>query len=90
MTLTDKAERRALIAEGIRQQGRGDFYETNRATPRTTPLNTFQKWADDYARAFGLIVIPCGNWVTIYQGSTSREAMSAKGVQAICAELCNV
>lgn len=49
-------------------------------------LNSFQKWAMDYARAFGLIVTPFSNWVMIAdRAGALNEAMTAQGVQAICA-----
>lgn len=47
-------------------------------------LNSFQKWASDYARAFGWIVVPYGNWVILDDGDVRYEAMSAERVQEIC------
>ncbi len=47
--------------------------------------NSFQIWADRYARAFGFQVESCGNWVTLHKGGHDFEIMSAQGVQDICA-----
>lgn len=47
-------------------------------------LNSFQKWARDYAGAFGLTVSPKGNWVVLVKGLVQVECMSAAGVQAAC------
>lgn len=47
-------------------------------------LNTFQRWASDYARAFGWIVTPKGNWIEMARDGETHEVMSAEGVQALC------
>lgn len=49
-------------------------------------MNSFQKWADDYARAFGFIVTLRGNWVELHKDGKTIECMSVQGVQAACAE----
>lgn len=47
--------------------------------------NRFQKWADNYARAFGFVVEPRGNWVALYKdGVEIAECMTVAGVQALC------
>ena len=46
--------------------------------------NRFQKWAGDYARAFGFQVTLKGNWVELHKGGETYECMSVQGVQAIC------
>lgn len=84
MTTAEQHERRRLLAHGERQQARASFYEANPA-PRAPILNSFQQWASDYARAFGLIVTPFANWVMIAApDGTLTEAMTAQGVQAFC------
>lgn len=53
----------------------------------TETANRFQKWADDYARAFGFTVSPIGNWVTLNRdGEKPIECYTAAGVQAACGE----
>jgi hypothetical protein len=47
-------------------------------------LNSFQKWASDYGRAFGFIVTPCGNWVKLARDGIEAECMGAQGVQQAC------
>ena len=47
--------------------------------------NSFQKWADDYARAFGFIVRPFANWVILERDGQPIEVMSVRGVQDLCA-----
>ena len=47
-------------------------------------MNSFQNWADIYARTFGFTVTPVGNWVTLHKDGASVECMSAKGVQLCC------
>lgn len=47
-------------------------------------MNSFQQWADDYARAFGFVVILKGNWVELVKDGTTIECMSASGVQLAC------
>lgn len=42
-------------------------------------MNSFQKWADDYARAFGFIVTPVANWVRVSKGAIDQHVYSAKG-----------
>lgn len=49
-------------------------------------MNSFQKWADDYARAFGFIVSLRGNWVELHRNGETTECMSAQGVQAVCSK----
>lgn len=48
--------------------------------------NTFQKWADDYARSFGFLVTLRGNWVELHKDGETFECMSVQGVQDICAK----
>lgn len=50
-------------------------------------MNRFQKWADDYARAFGFIVTMKGNWVEIRGGNQTIECMSVQGVQDACRQI---
>lgn len=47
-------------------------------------MNSFQKWADDYARAHGFVVTLTGNWVELHKGDISETCMSAQGVQSVC------
>lgn len=47
-------------------------------------MNSFQKWADDYARAHGFTVGLTGNWVTLYKDGESEELMTVSGVQLHC------
>ncbi|CAK7259113.1 MULTISPECIES: hypothetical protein [unclassified Shinella] len=47
-------------------------------------MNSFQKWADDYARAFGFVVTLRGNWVELHKDGKTYECMSVQGVQAVC------
>jgi hypothetical protein len=83
MTRTEKEERRRLLADGLRQQGRALFYEAN--PPLPAQLNSFQRWASDYARAFGLSVTPFSNWVMIAAPDGSlAEVMTSQGLQAFC------
>ncbi len=60
----------------------------NRAIAEGAPvyvnINAFQKWADDYARAFGFTVTLKGNWVELTRNGETIECMSAEGVQAAC------
>lgn len=47
--------------------------------------NRFQKWADNYARAFGFVVVPQGNWVVLFKdGIEIAECFTVAGVQACC------
>jgi hypothetical protein len=48
-------------------------------------MNSFQKWADVYARAFGFVVAPKGNWVELHRNGQIHECMSVAGVQKVCA-----
>ncbi|ODT60974.1 MULTISPECIES: hypothetical protein [Paracoccus] len=50
----------------------------------TMTMNSFQKWADDYGRAHGFIVLMTGNWVTMLKDDLSEVCHSAAGVQAVC------
>ena len=50
----------------------------------TATLNRFQKWADDYARAFGFVVVPHANWVDLHRNGETIECMTAEGVQRAC------
>ena len=47
-------------------------------------MNSFQKWADSYARAFGFVVTLKGNWVELTRNGETIECMSAAGVQTAC------
>lgn len=47
-------------------------------------LNSFQKWADAYARAFGFVVTTRGNWVDLNRDGHSHECMTTAEVQRIC------
>lgn len=47
-------------------------------------MNQFQAWASDYARAFGFIVTPRGNWVNLTRAGETTECMSVEGVQQAC------
>jgi hypothetical protein len=47
-------------------------------------MNQFQKWAHDYARAFGFIVTTRGNWVELHRNGETIECMSVQGVQEAC------
>lgn len=49
-------------------------------------MNSFQKWADDYARAHGFIITLRGNWVELHKDGRSIECMSADGVQRACSQ----
>jgi hypothetical protein len=49
--------------------------------------NSFQKWAQDYARAYGFQVDLTGNWVSLYINKHSIECMSTRGVQEACANI---
>lgn len=45
--------------------------------------NSFQKWAADYARAFGFIVTPRGNWVELHKDGERFECFTVRGVQEV-------
>lgn len=47
-------------------------------------MNSFQKWAGDYARAFGFVVTLRGNWVELLKDGETFECMSVQGVRAAC------
>lgn len=47
-------------------------------------MNSFQKWADSYARAFGFVVTMRGNWVELHCNGHTIECMSVAGVQKAC------
>lgn len=46
--------------------------------------NSFQKWAMDYARAYGFAVTTKGNWVELHKDGQTHECFSVQGVQQIC------
>lgn len=48
--------------------------------------NSFQKWASDYASAFGFTVSLLGNWVVLHKDGRAVECMSVQGVQQACKE----
>lgn len=48
-------------------------------------LNTFQRWACDYARAYGLPARPFCNWVIVTRDGQDIEVMTAQGLQDLCA-----
>jgi len=52
--------------------------------------NTFQRWANDYARAFGFIVTLQGNWVKIHKDGESQDCLSVSGMQAACGKYTNL
>ena len=49
-------------------------------------MNSFQKWASDYARAFGFVVTMRGNWVELHKDGKTHECLSVAGVQKVCEE----
>lgn len=48
-------------------------------------LNTFQRWACDYARAYGFPARPFCNWVIVTRDGQDIEVMTAQGLQDLCA-----
>ena len=63
----------------------------NRAIAEGAPVyvskNSFQSWAESYARAYGFTVTLKGNWVELTRDSVTLECMSAQGVQDACETL---
>jgi hypothetical protein len=47
-------------------------------------MNSFQKWADHYARAYGFVVTLRGNWVELHKERNVYECLSMAGVKDIC------
>jgi hypothetical protein len=50
----------------------------------TIQLNSFQRWARDYARAFGFDFAAQGNWVILFKDGHCYERMTVQGVQSLC------
>ena len=46
--------------------------------------NSFQKWADAYARAYGFTVTLKANWVILERDDQKIECMSVNSVQVAC------
>lgn len=54
--------------------------------PTPDARNRFQKWADDYGRAFGFLVTPRHNWVELHKDGERFECFTVQGVQDTCAK----
>ena len=54
------------------------------AEPVPREANSFQRWANDYARAFGFVVALKGNWVELTRNGETTQCMSVEGVQNAC------
>jgi hypothetical protein len=50
-------------------------------------MNTFQKWAEEYAAGFGFTVTTKGNWVVVAGGNQTVECMSEQGVKDACRQI---
>lgn len=63
----------------------------NRAMAEGAPAyvnkNSFQSWAESYARAYGFTVTLKGNWVELTRDSVTLECMSVQGAQDACETL---
>ena len=47
-------------------------------------MNSFQKWANDYANNHGFTVTLRGNWVELHKDYETFECMSEEGVLRQC------
>lgn len=47
-------------------------------------MNSFQKWAINYAKSFGFTVLTRANWVTLSRDGDTQECMTVDCVQRAC------